>query len=233
MPDPARTRRAPTPSKAERADTAENKLTGPLWARAVHHFYDAGFDVRSSKGFQSAIDDFVSLDPAERAFHETHLLYRLVLGVEGVYGVLQRIEKSLANVSSPNLAALEHLAPIRAALEEIASSQPDLVRVDGLDGDEEDDEDEDEEEDELGDEDEGGEDPDFIYDTVPDEEPEQPRRPRRQPQPEATRAQPQAHRADPQREPARPPRAADPEREALVGELVPASEGPHGEAGER
>ena len=231
MPDPARARRAPTPSKAERADTADSKLTGPIWARAVHHFYDPGFDVRSNKGFQSAMNDFVRLDPAERAFHETHLLYRLVLGLEDVYGLLQRIEKNLGNLSSPNLAALEHLAPIRAALEEIASGQPDLVPADGLDGDE--DEDEDEEEDELGGEDEGGEDPDFIYDTVPADEPEQPRRPRRPPPAEAPRAQPQAQRAEPQREAARPARAADPEREALVGELVPASEGPQGEAGER
>ena len=55
MPDPARTRRAPTASNGERAVVADNKLTGPIWARAVHHFYDPGFDVRSSKGFQAKI----------------------------------------------------------------------------------------------------------------------------------------------------------------------------------
>ena len=227
MPDPRTARRAPTRPKAEQPEDATNKLTGPIWARAVHHFYDPGFDVRSDKAFQSAINDFVRLDPAERNFHETHLLYRLALGVESVYGVLRRIEQKLDGVASPDLAALEHLAPIRAALEEIASGQPDLVAVDGIDGEEED---EDEDQDELGDEDEDaplGEDPDFIYDTVPADEPEQPRRPRRSPQTETPRPEPQ------RAEPARPKRPADPEREALVGDLVPASEGPRAEAGDR
>ena len=60
MPDPTTARRAPTP-RAERPSADENKLTGPLWARAVHHFYDPIFDIRSSKSFQSALNDFVLL----------------------------------------------------------------------------------------------------------------------------------------------------------------------------
>ena len=224
MPDP--TRSAPSPSKAERAHTHDNKLAGPLWARAVHRFYDPGFDVCSEKALQGALNDFVALDPAERAFHETHLLYRVVLGLEDVYGVLRRIEKRLDQGGGADLSALAHLAPLRAALEEIARGQPDLVEVGDLS-----DEDEEQDEDELGDEDEleqgDDSDPDFIYDTVPADEPEQPRRPRRSPQAETPRPEPQ------RAEPARPKRPADPEREALVGDLVPASEGPRAEAGDR
>ena len=217
MPDPARTRSAPTPETAERA--RDNKASGPLWARAVHHFYDPAFDIRSGKAFQGALNDFVALEPGERAFHETHLLYRLVLGLEGIHGVLSRIEKRLGATAGADLSALGHLGPIRAALEEIASGQSDMVQAEAIDGE---DEDEDENEDELGedeDQEEDGDDPDFIYDTVPEDEPEQPRRPRRPPQPEAPSPQPQ--------------RASDPEREALVGDLVPATEGPRAEAGDR
>ncbi len=216
MPDPARSRAATPANKAD-----PNKLTGPLWARAVHLFYDPIFDIRSGKAFQSALNDYVLLPADERAFHETHLLYRLVQGLESVHGVLVRVERKLNGAASPDLAALKHLEPIRAALEEIASGQADLVAVTGIDGEQEDDDDDDE----LSDDDEAlpDEDPDFIYDTVPDEEPEQPRRPRRPAQPEPARPQPQ------RTEPQRPARAPDPEREALVGDLVPATEGPQGD----
>ena len=228
MPDPARTRRTPTPTPDEPAGALDKKPTGPLWARAVHHFYDPIFDIRSSKAFQSALNDFVLLPADERAFHETHLLYRLVLGLEGLHGVLVRIEKRLDATANPDLAALEHLEPIRAALEEIASNQPSLLQVEGWDGREHmgDQDDEEEDPDAL----EEDEDPDFIYDTVPDEEPEQPRRTRRPAPAEAARPQPQRAEA-PRPE---PPRAAEPDRDALVGDLVPASEGPQGDgAGDR
>ena len=152
MPDPTRTSRTSKLPKAQRSRAGEqperqpenqrdDKPKGPLWARAVHRFYDPVFDIRSRKDFQEVLNDFVELTPDERAFHDTHLLYSVVVGLEGIFGVLKRIEERLAAVSGPDLAALEHLAPIRAALEEIASSQPDLVRVDGVDGDEEEDED--------------------------------------------------------------------------------------------
>ena len=232
MPDPARTRGTPPHNEDDHADAQDKKPTGPLWARAVHHFYDPIFDIRSGKAFQSALNDFVLLPADERAFHETHLLYRLVQGLEGVHGVLQRIEKRIDATANPDLAALEHLEPIRAALEEIASNQPSLIQVEGWDGEQEmgDQEEEEEEEEEDPDELEEDEDPDFIYDTVPDEEPEQPRRRRRPAPAEAARPQPQRAEA-PRPE---PPRAAEPEREALVGDLVPATEGPQGDgAGDR
>ena len=217
MPDPARSHAATPANKAE-----PNKPTGPLWARAIHLFYDPIFDIRSAKAFQSALNDYVLLPADERAFHETHLLYRLVQGLESVHGVLRRIETRLDGAVNPDLAALEHLEPIRAALEEIASNQPSLMQVAGWEGEEEEEEEIGEEEEELPtDDDPDGDDPDFIYDTVPEEEPERPRRPRRPSPSEAPRATPAR---------AEPARAPEPEREALVGELVPANEGPQGGA---
>lgn len=224
MPDPARARPTRGQKSKQRADN-DAPPTGPLWARAVHVFYDPIFDIRSRAAFQAALNDFVLLPADERAFHETHLLYRLVQGLEGIHGVLQRIEKKLDAVTSPELSALEHLKPIRAALEELANNQPSLVQVDGW-ADEEDEEDEEDDDDQRDDDrdeladDEDGSDPDFIYDTVPDEQPEEPRRPKRQPRPAAP------VREEARADTPRPPRAADPEREALIGELVPATEGP-------
>lgn len=208
-------RHSPARSRSERTEEADSRHSAPLWARAVHHFYDPIFDIRSGPAFQSAIDEFVGLAPAERAFHETHLLYRLVLGMEGVFSVLRRIEQKLDASGPADWSALGHLAPIRAALEEIASHQAELTQMSGLEGDDEQDEDE-QDEDELS-EASGDEDPDFIYDTVPDDEPLRRRPPRRVPP----------------AEPPRTARAADPGREALVGELVPATEDPNAEAGER
>lgn len=226
MPDTSPSRHDRKLPQAERAE-APDKPTGPLFARAVHVFYDPIFDIRSRAAFQAALNDFVLLPADERAFHETHLLYRMVQGLEGIHGVLQRIEKKLDAVTGPDLSALEHLAPIRAALEELANNQPSLVQVDGWDGEEEDDEDEedqrDDDRDELADDDDAS-DPDFIYDTVPDEQPEEPRRPKRQPR------TPAPARDEARADAPRPARAADPEREALVGDLVPATEGPQGDA---
>lgn len=226
MPDPTLARRDRKLPQAERAE-APDKPSGPLFARAVHVFYDPIFDIRSRAAFQTALNEYVVLPPDERAFHETHLLFRVVQGLESVHGLLTRIEAKLAQIASSDLTALEHLEPIRAALEEIATNQPSLIPVEGWDGDDVGDQEEEEQEDpdELADD----EDPDFIYETVPDEE-ERPRRSRRAPtrearEPAPTEAQP---RRPPLRvvEPPRPERAVDPEREALVGDLVPATEGP-------
>ncbi len=252
MPEPRTARRADRPPTNARQDKEKpqdsaDKLKGPMWARSVHLFYDPIFDIRSRAAFQAALDDYITLPERERAFHDTHLLFRALQGMEAIYGVLTRIEARLSTAGSADLSALEHLAPMRAALDEIVHNQARFVQVDGLEGEdgEEQDEDEDEDEDELGDDpDEGRDldkDPDFIYDTVPDEEPERTprsRRPAPEPAPRSARAeQPRqdAARPEPRPEPTRPAaRPADPEREALVGELVPASDGPHGaEAGDR
>lgn len=226
MPDPDRRRRSRKPNATERPEQPDPPK-GPLWARAVHLFYDPAFDMRSRAGFQTALDDFVELPDGERAFHETHLLYRVVQGLEGIHAVLTRIERKLDGAVSPDLSALEHLAPIRAALDEIASGQSDLIEAVDFDGE---DEDEVELDDLEEDPDPGEEDPDFVYDTVPEDEPERPRRPR--PGPPASSDAPRPPRAAPPR-PAAPRSAppADPDREALIGELVPASERPH-DAGE-
>ncbi len=231
MPDPTASHRDRKLPQAERAESTD-KPTGPLFARAVHVFYDPIFDIRSRAAFQTALNEYVVLPPDERAFHETHLLFRLVQGLESIHGLLTRIEAKLAQIASSDLTALEHLEPIRAALEEIASNQPSLIQVDGWDGEdvgnqEEEEEEEQEDPDELADD----EDPDFIYESVPDEE-ERPRRSRRAPTREAR--EPAPTEAPPRRpplrvvEPPRPERAPDLEREALVGDLVPATEGPQG-----
>ena len=250
MPEPRPARRADRPPKTDRRDKEKpqdgaEKPKGPLWARAVHLFYDPIFDIRSRAAFQAALDDYITLPERERAFHDTHLLFRALQGLEAVHGVLTRIEARLDAMGGADLSALEHLAPMRAALDEIVGNQARFVQVDGMDGEElDEDEEEEEEDEELGDdpdeEQDPDEDPDFIYDTVPDEEPERPRRPRRadpEPARRPTRPEPRPEpvRPEPRPEPVRPAaRPADPEREALVGDLVPASEGPQGaEAGDR
>ena len=212
MPAPSQPR-APRPQPSE---PARERPTGPLWARAVHVFYDPIFDIRSKSAFQDALNDFVSLPADERAFHQTHLLYRQVHAMEDIFGVLVRVEQRL-NDLSVSAEALEHLEPMREALAELASDRYALARSGSFDGDDyEEEEEEVEEEDtdlpEQNDDQEG--DPDIIYDTIPDEVPERPARPR-------------LVRSQPALEVAPPP--ADPEREALVGELVPAAEGPQRE----
>ena len=241
MPEPRSARRPDRP-RAPEPEPAAEKLTGPLWARAVHRFYDPIFDIRSRAAFQAALNDYVTLPPDERAFHDTHLLYRMVQGLESVHGLLRRIEARLEDVVAPDLSALEHLEPIREALAEIASSQPRFIQAEGWEGEEPGDEQEEEARDELGDDPEEDlpedEDPDFIYDTIPDDADQPPRQGRRRapetaPRAEPSRAEPpraEASRSEPPRaEPPRPSqRPVDPDREALVGDLVPASEGPHG-----
>lgn len=182
--------------------------TGPTWARPVHRYYDPSFDIRSRAEFQAALDDFVSLSDEERAFHQTHLLYRVVQGLESLHGDLQRIAGRLDLLADADLSALEHLEPIREAVEDLAHQGPGWASVEAFDGEQADD---------LREEDDEGQDPDddpdFLYEPIP----EAPPRP-----------------APARRTAAAPPRPPDPEREALVGDLVPATEGPHAaEAGGR
>lgn len=209
MPTAARTAPETAPKKAP---------TGPLWARAVHAFYDPIFDIRSRAAFQEALNDFVSLPADERAFHQTHLLYRQVHALEDIFGVLVRVEQRL-NDLSVSAEALEHLEPMREALAELASDRYALARdgrLDGEDYEEGDEEEEEEDEDEARDTDPTGQDddlngdPDFIYEPIPKEAPARPPRPR------LVHSQPEPEAAAP---------AADPEREALVGDLVPSREG--------
>lgn len=227
MPDPTRARRSPLSAKDTRSAQPPDPLTndasrGPLWARAVHLFHDPGLDVRTRGAFQEALNDYAGLTPHERAFQDTHLLYRIAMGLEGIFGVLRRIEARLDQTMSPDLRELEHLEPIRAALEEIASAQAGMMEAASWGGEEEEEIEEDEpDEQDLHDE----QDPEFIYDTLPEDPPEPPSRRRRAPVVEAPRAV--ALRVEP------PPKPTDPDREVLVGDLVPAREEPHHEAGAR
>lgn len=224
MPEPTRATRPPSPRRDPRQPPeplTDDASRGPLWARAVHLFHDPGLDVRSRAAFQAALDDYAGLTPHERAFQDTHLLYRVAMGLEGIFGVLRRIEARLDQTTSPDLRELEHLEPIRAALEEIVSAQAGMMEAASWGGEEE----EEIEEDEPDEQDLDEQDPDIIYDTLPEEPPEPPRPRRHAPAVEAPRA------AHPRVEP--PPEPADPDREVLVGDLVPAREEPHDEAGAR
>ena len=228
MPDPTRARRSPSSAKDPRPAQPPEPLTddasrGPLWARAVHLFHDPGLDVRTRAAFQEALNDYAGLTPHERAFQDTHLLYRVAMGLEGIFGVLRRIEARLDETTSPDLRELEHLEPIRAALEEIASAQAGMMEAASWGGEEEEEVELIEEEPDEQDPDE--QDPDVIYDTLPEEPPEPPRPRRRALAAEAPKAEP------PRIEP--PTARADPDREVLVGDLVPAREEPHHEAGAR
>ncbi len=214
--------RRPRASAVPRAEPPE-PTSGPRWARAVHLFYDPIFDIRSRAAFQDALNDYVTLPERERAFHDTHLLFRLVQGIESVHGLLERIDQRMSELASPDLSALKHLAPIRAALDEISSAQPSFIAVDGFEDDEDLEEDE-REDDEPPEDDELAQDPDVIYDTIPEAE-APPRHSRRA----APVERPQPPRSAPPR--STPP--PDPEREALVGDLVPATEGPDAEPGDR
>lgn len=137
-----------------------NPDRGPLWARATRLFYGDSLDVRSKKAFVASMDEFVALTPGEQAFHLAQLQFRQVQALEDVHGLLQRVVTRLDGL---DLGALAELPKIRRALVEMAEHQADLLELTELGGEQE-------EPGEPAPAEGGEEDPEFIYDDIPDED---------------------------------------------------------------
>ena len=135
----------PTTPPSARPTPSARAETGPVWARATAAFCKESFDVRSREDFVDALEAFADLSPGEQAFHQAHLTFRQVQGLEDVHRLLARLDRKLDGLDAGSLASLKHLPAIRKALASIAKGQEDMIDImetgpgTGVAGEEEDD----------------------------------------------------------------------------------------------
>ncbi len=114
------------PETATRLPRART-LTTPEWAQVLRTFYAKSFDTASEDSFVESVEAFCALSPDEQAFHQAHLAYRQVQGLDDIYGCLRRIEAGLPALDPKALGALRHLPGIRKALVVIAKGQEEML----------------------------------------------------------------------------------------------------------
>lgn len=151
-------------ASARAAATPSNQ--GPLWARATRLFYGESLDVRSKGAFVASMDEFVGLTAGEQHFHLAQLQFRQIQALEDIHGLLKRIAGRLDGLDPKAIAGLAELPKIRRVLKQLAEGQADLMELTEFQGEGEELPDDDDEE-PAGEQD--GEDPDFIYDDIPDD----------------------------------------------------------------
>lgn len=161
MPEP----QDPRLPRASARRAPANPDRGPLWARATRLFYGESLDVRSKRAFVASMDEFVALTPGEQHFHLAQLQFRQVQAMEDLHGLLATLVSRLDGLDPNALSGLAELPRIRRALVEMAEHQADLLELTELGGQPEDEEPEDGEPAAEGDDD-----PEFIYDDIPDED---------------------------------------------------------------
>ena len=113
-------------SENRNAPAAPAGAERPLWARATTHFAGPSFDVRTKRDYADAMREFVTLSPGEQAYHKAHLLFRGVQALEGIHVLLSRLDRRLSGM---DLDELRHLGPMRAALEDLADGQEELLEA--------------------------------------------------------------------------------------------------------
>jgi hypothetical protein len=89
-------------------------------------FYAQSFDVRTKQQLVEAMQDFAELSPAEQAFHQAHLVFRQLQGLEDLHARLGRVEALLTGLSGSALAGLKGLQQLRATLASMAEGQEEL-----------------------------------------------------------------------------------------------------------
>ncbi len=119
----------PTTPPSTRSTPSARAETSPVWARATAAFCKESFDVRSREDFVDALEAFADLAPGEQAFHQAHLTFRQIQGLEDVHRLLVRIDRKLDGLDGGSLAGLKHLPAIRKALASIAKGQEDMIDI--------------------------------------------------------------------------------------------------------